>query len=149
LIPFSRAAVYAARILIVREIVAFAMKITGDNPEKMRQLAAADPDGNWNHRRNGLAHILGMVDIESGRIFDFEIIQKVNPSGRDNYKRISNGTEMAAKKRMVKRWEDDQKVAGVVTDQDSEMANVSHESDANHTKKALDRYSQELLKEER
>jgi hypothetical protein len=49
------------------------------------------------------------------------------------------------------------KVAVVVTDQDSKMANVSresgrnvrHEQDANHARKARDRYCQELPKEER
>jgi hypothetical protein len=58
---------------------------------------------------------------------------------------------------MVKRWEDGQKVSVVAMDQDSEIAkviresrgNVRHEYDANHTLKALNRYCQELQKEER
>jgi cell shape-determining protein MreC len=36
--------------------------------------------------------------------------------------------EVEALRRMVKRWEDDQKVAVVVTDQDSKMAKVIRES---------------------
>jgi hypothetical protein len=57
---------------------------------------------------------------------------------------------------MVKRWEDDQKVAVGVTDQDSKMAKVIHESwsnfmhqyESNHVKRALDRCCTELPKEE-
>jgi hypothetical protein len=65
--------------------------------------------------------------------------------------------EVEVLRRMAKRWKDDQKVEVVVTDQDSKTAkvireshwNVRHEYDANHTKKALDRYCQELPKDER
>jgi hypothetical protein len=65
--------------------------------------------------------------------------------------------EVEALRRMVKRWEDDQKGAVVVTDQDSKMAkviresrwNVKHEYDPTHGKKALDRHCQGLPKEER
>jgi hypothetical protein len=53
--------------------------------------------------------------------------------------------EVEAQKRMVKRWEDDQKVAVIVRDQDSRMAkviresrwNVKYEYDANHAKSVL------------
>jgi hypothetical protein len=65
--------------------------------------------------------------------------------------------EVDALRPMVKRLEDDQKVAVAVTDQDSTMAKVirqsrwkiKHESDANHAKKALDCHRQDLPKEER
>jgi hypothetical protein len=58
---------------------------------------------------------------------------------------------------MVKTWENNQKVAAVVMDQDSRMAkviresrwNVRHEYGPNHVKKALDRHCQELPKQER
>jgi hypothetical protein len=33
------------------------------NREKMKQPAAVGIDGSWNHRRNGSAHILDMVDV--------------------------------------------------------------------------------------
>jgi hypothetical protein len=54
--------------------------------------------------------------------------------------------EVEALRRMVKRWEDNQKVAAVATDQDSKMENViresrwnvKHEYDANHAKKTLE-----------
>jgi hypothetical protein len=65
--------------------------------------------------------------------------------------------EAEAMMRIVKRWEDDQKVTLLVTGQDSKMPkvirksrwNVRHEYDANHAKKALGCYCQELLKKER
>jgi hypothetical protein len=64
--------------------------------------------------------------------------------------------EVEAVRRIVKRREHDQKEGVAVTDQDSKMGmviresrwNVRHECDANHAKKALDRYYQELPKEE-
>jgi hypothetical protein len=57
---------------------------------------------------------------------------------------------------MVKRWEDRQKVAIIMTRQDPQMAkviceshwNVRHESDANRSEKVLDRYYHEVPKEE-
>jgi hypothetical protein len=65
--------------------------------------------------------------------------------------------EVEAQMGKVKRWEGDQKVAVVVRDKASKMAkviresrwNVKYEYDANHAKVALDRYCQELPKEER
>jgi hypothetical protein len=65
--------------------------------------------------------------------------------------------EVEALTRMVKRWEDDEKVAVVLTEQDSKMAkviresrwNAKHECDSNHTKKALDHHCRGLPKEER
>jgi hypothetical protein len=50
-----------------------------------------------------------MADVESGRVIDFEIVQRTNPSGRGDYQANSNGMEVEAMRRMVKRWENDQK----------------------------------------
>jgi hypothetical protein len=98
-----------------------------------------------------------MVIFGNGRVVDFEMVQKTTAPGRGNYQGSSNGMEVEAQRRMVKRWEDDENVAVVVTDQDSKMAKVICEShwdvnpeyDTNHAKKALDRYCQGLPKEER
>jgi hypothetical protein len=156
LIPFSPAAVYTAQLLIIPGIIAFTRKTAAENREKMKPQAVVRIDGGWNHRRNGSAHLLDMIDVGSGRIVDFEMVQKTTASGRGNYEGSSNGMEVEALRRMVKRWEDDQNVAVVVTDQDSKMAkvirksrNVRYEYNANHAKKALDRYCQGLPKEER
>jgi hypothetical protein len=67
LIPFSPAAVYAVLIVI------------------------------RNHRRNGSAPILDMVDVESRRIVDFKVVQWTNASGRGNYQRSGNGMEWKSK----------------------------------------------------
>jgi hypothetical protein len=127
LILLSPAVVYTAQILIVPGIVAFARKIASENREKMKQPAVVGIDGRWNHRINGSGHIPDIVDVESRSVVDFEIVQRTNASGRGNYEGSSNGMEVEAKKRMVKRWENDQKVLVVVTD----------------------RYCQEIPKEER
>jgi hypothetical protein len=64
--------------------------------------------------------------------------------------------EVEAVRPIVKRREDHQKVALAVKDQDSKMAmviresrwNVKNKYDANHAKKALDRYCQGFPKEQ-
>jgi hypothetical protein len=54
-----------------------------------------------------LASILDGIDVESGGVVDFEIIQKANAPGQVNYQRSSNGMEMDAMRRLIKQWEDD------------------------------------------
>jgi hypothetical protein len=93
LILFSRTVVYHAQILIVLGIAALARKIAAQNSQKMKRLAVVGINGSWNHRRNRSAHILDMVDIESGSVVDFEIIQRVDASGRGNYEGSSHGME--------------------------------------------------------
>jgi hypothetical protein len=38
-------------------------------------------DGSWNHQRKGSARILDMVDVESRRVADFEIVHRTIASG--------------------------------------------------------------------
>jgi hypothetical protein len=44
-----------------------------------------------------------MVEVGSERVVDFEIVQKPNVSGRGNYQGRTNGMEVEAMRRMVKR----------------------------------------------
>jgi hypothetical protein len=44
-----------------------------------------------------------MVDFGSGGVVAFEIVQKVNTSRRSKYEGSSNGMEVEAMRRMVKR----------------------------------------------
>jgi hypothetical protein len=123
----------------------------------MKPRAVVGIDGESNHRRNRSVHILTIVDVGGGGVVGFQIFQKITAPGRGNCQGSSNGMEVEALRRIVKREEDDQKVAIAVTDQDSEMANVIRESswnvgrksDANCAKKPLLGYCQELPKEER
>jgi hypothetical protein len=85
LIPFSPAAVYKAKLLIIPGIIAFARKIAAENREKMKPQAIVGIDGSCNHRRNGSARLLHMVDVGSGRVADFEMVQKTTASGRGKY----------------------------------------------------------------
>jgi hypothetical protein len=107
----------AAQIVVVPGIVAFAMKLATENREKMKPQVVGI-NGSWNHQRNGSAHVLDIADSGSGRVVDVEIVQRVNTPRRGNYQVSSNGMEVKAPRRMVKRWEDDQKAAVEVTDQD-------------------------------
>jgi hypothetical protein len=56
----------------------------------MKQSTAVGIIASWNHRRNGSAHIHGIVNIGSRRVVDSHIIEKAMPSGRGNYRRNSN-----------------------------------------------------------
>jgi hypothetical protein len=84
-----------------------------------------------------------MADGQSRRVVDFKTVQRTNASGRGNAQGSSNGMEVVVMRWMVKRWEDDQKAVVAVTDQDSKMAKVIHESGwnvryeygANHTER--------------
>jgi hypothetical protein len=78
-IPFSSAVVYIYQILIVPRIVALARKIAAENREKMKRRAVVGINASSNHRRNGLAHIFDMADVESPTVVDFDIVQKTNP----------------------------------------------------------------------
>jgi hypothetical protein len=93
LMPFSPAAVYKVQLLIIRGIIAFARKITAENGKKVKPQTVVGIDGSWNHRRNGSAHLLDMVDFGSGRVIDFEIVQKITASGRGNDQGSSNEME--------------------------------------------------------
>jgi hypothetical protein len=142
-IPFSPAAVYAAQVVLVPGIVAFATRVCARNRAAMKRNAVVGIDGSWNHRRNGSAHVIDMIDVDSGRVVDFEVVEKSTSRRRGNYRGSSNGMEVEAMKRMVNRWEDDEEVGTVITNQDSKLGKVirdsrwgvKHEFGANHAKK--------------
>jgi hypothetical protein len=155
-IPFSGSAIDAAQFILVPGIVASATKVCARNRGAMKENATLGIEGSWNHRRNGSAHIIDMIDTESGRVDDFEIDEGGNHRRQGNYRGSSNGMEAEAMRRMVGRWENDRKVKTVVTDEDMKLAKVMRESrwdlddemNANHAKKSFDRYQQRLPKEE-
>jgi hypothetical protein len=91
-------------------------RLRREDGEKLKPQAAAGIDGSWNHRRNGLVPIFDMVDVVGGRAVDFETVQKTTKSGHGNCQASSNGIEVEALMRMVKRWEHDQKITVVVTE---------------------------------
>jgi hypothetical protein len=128
LVQLFPAALYAAQFLIVPGIVVSSRKFPGENREKMKESTVIGIDGSWNHRRNGSADILNSVDVESRRVVSFEIGHRVNASEQGSQQGASNGVETEAVSWMMERWEDDQKVAVGVANQESEMAKTSGES---------------------
>jgi hypothetical protein len=79
--------------LTIPGIIGLARKIAAENREKIKPQAVVGINGSWNHRRNGSAHLIDIVDVGSGRLIDFEMVQKTTASGRDNYEGSSNGME--------------------------------------------------------
>jgi hypothetical protein len=66
LILFSASAVSAAQLILIQGIVAFARKACARNRGAMKESTAVGIDGSWNHRHKGSAHIIDMMDTESG-----------------------------------------------------------------------------------
>jgi hypothetical protein len=82
LILFSRAGVYGTQIVIVLGIVAFARKIAAENHKELKRSAVIEIDGSWDNQKNGMAYLCGIVDVDSRRVVESEIIEKVNASGQ-------------------------------------------------------------------
>jgi hypothetical protein len=59
----------------------------------MKPQAVVGIDGSWNHQRNESANLLDVVDVGSGSVVDFEMVQETTASGRGNYEGSSNGME--------------------------------------------------------
>jgi hypothetical protein len=38
----------------------------------------------WKHRRNGSAHIIDMIEVDSGRVVDVEVVEKSTSRRRGN-----------------------------------------------------------------
>jgi hypothetical protein len=74
--PFSPTAVDVAHILIAPPFLAFPWNIPAQNPAKIKPQAVGGSDRGWNHRRNGAADVLDMVDVGSAKAVNFEILQK-------------------------------------------------------------------------
>jgi uncharacterized protein YcgI (DUF1989 family) len=79
--------------LIILGIVVVARKIAPENREKVTQSVIVETNRRWNHRRNEPACIADIVDVESRRAVDFEIVQKANAPERRNYQGCSNEME--------------------------------------------------------
>lgn len=153
--PLSASLVYSAQLMLIPGIIAFARIVVSRNREAMKPRAAVGIDGSWDHRRNGSAHVISMMDIKSGRVVDYEVVRRAVGRRPGNYVGSSNGMEVEAMRRMIGRWEGDQKVETVITDQDSKLAkviresrwDVRHDVDSNHAKKSLARYVERLAPE--
>jgi hypothetical protein len=94
-----------------------------------------------------------MYDCKTGKIVDFEIVSKGDRHHPGNYDGSSNGMEVAGFRRMVGRWANgNDRVANVVTDQDSKLGraisesgwNVNHLIDTNHASKSFARQWDDL-----
>jgi hypothetical protein len=64
LIPFASAVIDISEIMIVPEIIVFAMKMAAENPEKIKQLAVVGINVGWNRQRNGSADICDIANVE-------------------------------------------------------------------------------------
>jgi hypothetical protein len=156
-IPFSGTTVFSVQLLLIPDVIAFARKVCSLSRDAMKTKTTVGIDGSWNHRRNGSAYVIDMIDIKSWRVVDFEVVEPLIHRRPGNYQGSSHGMEVEAARRMIPRWENEMKVTTIVTDQDSKLAKVirefrwkvEHEFDISHEKKRLDRFHEWLPKEER
>jgi hypothetical protein len=155
--PITMKEFYTNQALIIHPIIEYARRLAQQNREAMGNYSTICIDGSWNHRRNGNFCIVEVIDFRTQKIVDFEIIYKTTPFKTGNYEGHSNGMELAATEKLLKRWINDPKVAVIVHDKDSKITKLIRESnwsvlqsyDANHAHKSFRRAWDGLPKEER
>jgi hypothetical protein len=65
-------------------------------------------DGSWSQRRNARHCIIDFIDANSGKVVDFEILEKSISFTGDNYFHASNSMPVDGVRRIVSRWRADQ-----------------------------------------
>jgi hypothetical protein len=104
-------------------------------------------DGAWSHRRNAKESILTFIDCQQKKIVDYCILTQAKSGIPGNCDCHSNGMEVEALRRLIPRWVGDDRVTGVVHDNDSAATDLIAKSewkveqyyDPNHVVKALER----------
>jgi hypothetical protein len=103
-------------------------------------------DGSWSQRRNAAHCVVDFINAHTGKIVDFEIIEKDVGFFHGNYHGPSNGMEVEGVRRLIRRWKDDPKVVAFCHDRDAKTARIIRELwgiaeflDKNHVTKCFDR----------
>jgi hypothetical protein len=76
-------------------------------------------DGAWSHRRRAKECIVTIIDCKQKKIVDYEILTKSKCGGPGNWGGSPYGMEVEALKRLIPRWMNDDRVSGVVHDNDA------------------------------
>lgn len=104
-------------------------------------------DGSWSHRRNAARCMVDFIDARTNKVVDFEVVLKSGCRIEGNYSGPSNGMEREALRRMIPRWQTDQRVIGYCHDNDGKTRktirdfgwNITEFLDRNHLMKSFDR----------
>jgi hypothetical protein len=88
-----------------------------------------------------------LVDVQQKRIVDFDIVLKTKPGVQGDWDGSSNGMEVRGLTRLIDRWKTNEKVGGIVHDNDSKATaaiaaaewNVTQWYDPNHVLKQFAR----------
>jgi hypothetical protein len=84
--------------------------------------------GSWSQRRNDLHCVVDFIDANSGKVVDFEILEKPIGFTDSHYFHSSNGMEVEGIRRIVNRWRANQtlnsKVVAYVHDRDGKMGKL-------------------------
>jgi hypothetical protein len=85
----------------VCRIVNLAIESCGKSRKKLPRHSLIAMDGSWSQLRNASHCVIHLIDVGSGKIVDFEILEKPMGFSDGNYFHSSNGVEVEAARRIV------------------------------------------------
>jgi hypothetical protein len=142
----SKTKFYEERTVVCDAIVQLAQARCAEARRAMEAPAIISMDGSWSQRRNAPHCVVDFIDAQTGKIVDFEIIEKPFGFFHGNYTGPSNGMEVEGIHRLIPRWKDDSRVVAFCHDRDAKTAKVIREKwgidellDKNHVTKSFDR----------
>jgi hypothetical protein len=87
---------YRAQNTICQTILGLATESCGEWGKNLPQHSVIAMDGSWSQRQNASYCIIHLIDVASGKIVDFEILEKLIGFSDGNYFHSSNGVEIEA-----------------------------------------------------
>jgi hypothetical protein len=142
----SESQFYRQQSAVCDAIVRLAHKSCREAREAMVGPAIIAMDGSWSQRRNASHCIVDFIDAHSGKIVDFEILEKNVGFFHGTYCGPSNGMEVEGVRRLIRRWKDDSRVVAFCHDRDAKTASTIRELWGidellykNHVTKSFDR----------
>jgi hypothetical protein len=99
---------YRARSTVCQAIVELAIESCGEWRKTLPQHSMIAMDGSWSQRQNASHCVIHLTDVASGKIVDFEILEKPIRFLDGNYFYLSNGMEVEGVRRIVNRWRENE-----------------------------------------
>jgi hypothetical protein len=81
---------------VCQAIVELAIESGGEWRTSLPQHSVIPMDGSWSQRRNASHCVIHLIDVTSGKIVDFEILEKPIGFSDGNYFHSSNGVEVGS-----------------------------------------------------
>jgi hypothetical protein len=119
---------YRAQSTVCRAIVAFPLESCREWRDNLPLDSVIAMHGSWSQRRNDLHCVVVFIDANSGKVVDFEILEKPISFTDGHYFHSSNGMEVEGIRRIVNRWRANQalnsKVVAYLHDRDGKTGKL-------------------------